>query len=101
MSHSRPSRSRRRLPTIAAALAIALAGCGGEPGQVVQDQAEKQTQKGIDRAVGAAKTSGRDAALREIDRLERSAKQELKKNGARRIEQAADQARSEVKRRAR
>lgn len=97
------ARGTLRLPAAAAttAVAIALSACGGESGQAVQDQAEKQTQKGIDRAARSAKKSGREAALREVDRLEKSAKAELKKNGARRIEAAGDRARSEIERRSR
>jgi len=70
-----------------------LSACGGETGQAAQDQATKQTTKQIDRIVDSAGKTGRDSALREIDRLERAAK------NSRPIEKAADQARTELKRR--
>lgn len=70
-----------------------LPACGGETGQAVQDQATKQTTRQIDRIVKSAEKTGRDAALRKIDRLERAAK------NSRPIERAADRARAEINRR--
>lgn len=93
--------TRSRAAIALATVAVAFTSCGGETGQAVQDGAERQSRKSIDRAVDSARKSGRRAALKEIDRLERQAKVELERNGAKRIEQAADLAREEVRRRAR
>lgn len=92
---STPSRRRGHLLGAAAAATLMLSACGGEAGQAVQDQATKQTTREIDRIVDSAGKTGRDSALREIDRLERAAK------NSRPIEKAADQARAELERRAR
>lgn len=77
-----------------AAVAATLSGCGGESGQAVQDEVGKQTTREFNRIVDAAAKTGREAALSEIDRLERAAK------SSKPIEKAADRARSEIERRA-
>lgn len=90
---STPSRARVQLLSAAAATMLTLSACGGETGQAVQDQATKQTTRQIDRIVRSADKIGRNAALREIDRLERAA------NNSRPIKKAADRARAELNRR--